>query len=73
MNTTGLIAHWNMRGARENVSEQFRSVNEHEETPSPPETDPVEAPVVPLLVRRPDEAEWQPLLLAARAGGEPAR
>jgi hypothetical protein len=65
MNTTRLIAHWSMSGAREDVSEQFRSVTELEETPSPSEPDPVEAPVVPLLVRRPDEDEWEPLVASA--------
>jgi hypothetical protein len=66
MNTTGLIAHWSMSGAREDLCEQFRSVSELEETPSSPERDRVEAPAASSLhVRRPDEDEWQPLLAAA--------
>lgn len=64
MNTTRLIAHWSMSGARQDLSEQFRSVTELDETPSSPE-DAVEAPVTPLLVRRPDDDEWEPLLAAA--------
>jgi hypothetical protein len=72
MNTTGLIAHWSMSGAREDLSDQFRSVSELEDTPSPPESGGVEAPTSQLLVRRPDEAEWRPLLLATYFGGEPA-
>jgi hypothetical protein len=71
MNTTGLIAHWSMSGAREDLSEQFRSVSE-EETPSSPESDRIEAPASAPLVRRPGEGEWRPLLLAAHAGGDPA-
>jgi hypothetical protein len=73
MNTTGLIAHWSMSGAREDLSGQFRSVSDLEETPSSPEHDRIEAPASPLLVRQPDEAEWRPLLLAAHEGGEPGR
>jgi hypothetical protein len=65
MNTTRLIAHWSMSGARQDLSDQFRSVTELEETPSSPESEPVEAPVTPLLVRRPDEDEWEPLVAAA--------
>ena len=69
MNTTGLIAHWSMSGARRDLSGRFRSVGDLRETLSPPERDPVDAPVRPLLVRRPDEAEWRPLLLGIREGG----
>jgi hypothetical protein len=70
MNTTGLIAQWSMRGAGQDLGEQFRSVGDAEATPPSPEPDPVDAPVDPLLVRRPDEDEWQPL---AVAGGQPGR
>jgi hypothetical protein len=68
MNTTGLIAQWSMSGARQDLSEQFRPVGEVEAAQPSPEPDPVEAPVTHLLVKRPDEDEWQPL---AAAGGRP--
>lgn len=69
MNTTGLIAHWSMGGAREDLSGQFRSGSDLEGLPSSPEPDRTEAPASPFLVKRPDEDEWQPLLVT----GEPGR
>ena len=68
MNTTGLIAHWSMSGARDDVGGRFRSVSQLEEIAEAPEEDLVEAALTPLLLRRPDEAEWRPLLLAAHPG-----
>ena len=71
MNTTGLIAQWSMSGARRDLSGRFRSVGDLREMLSPPERDPIGAPIDPLLVRRHDEAEWRPLLLAVREGARP--
>jgi hypothetical protein len=62
-----------MSGAQQDLSEQFRSVGDVEAAQPSPEPDPIEAfvsalPASPLLVKRPDEDEWQPL---AAAGGRP--
>jgi hypothetical protein len=73
MNTTGLIAQWSMSGARRDLSGRFRSVGDLRETLSALERDPGEPPLDPLLVRRHDEAEWRPLLLAVREANERRR
>jgi hypothetical protein len=63
MNTTALIAEWSMRGADDLSG--FRSAGDlgdvDREAPDAPRVD-------PLLVRRHDASEWQPLLLAVREG-----
>jgi hypothetical protein len=67
---TERIKQWSMRGADRDLAGRFRSPDDirallgahpghAREVPEPPEQ-PL-ATVIPLLVKRPDEAEWRPL------------
>lgn len=68
--TTERIKQWSMRGADRDLAGRFRSPDDvrallgahpghASEMPEPPERR--LATVIPLFVRRPDEAEWRPL------------
>ena len=70
IHTTERIKQWSMRGADRDLAGRFRSPDDIRvllgahpgHTRKEPES--LEQPlatVIPLLVRRPDEAEWRPL------------
>ncbi len=61
-----------MRGARQDLSEQFRSVGEREEIPPSPEPSGWRLTASRLFVRRPDADEWEPLAIAVDPGGASA-
>jgi hypothetical protein len=84
MNTTDLISEWSMDGADRDVAGRFRSTGDflalfEDERPSAPAAD---APLpgndrptsshAPLLVKRADEEDWQPLALPVDEPGERA-
>jgi hypothetical protein len=70
INTTERIKQWSMRGADRDLAGRFRSPDDIRAVLSSHPghaTDVAERPeeplatVIPLFVRRPDEAEWRPL------------
>ena len=62
MNTTGLIAHWTMSGARRDKSGQFRAFEDVQRLLSGglPEGQPQGS--APFRVRGADAEEWRPLV-----------
>ena len=63
MNTTALIVHWSMEGTMRDLL-QGRHRNDEEAAPAPGLEPPDEPPVEPdyVLVKRPGDDEWQPLV-----------
>ena len=70
IHTAERIKQWSMRGADRDLAGRFRSPDDirallgaHPEraTAVPGSLEQPLATVIPLLVRRPDEAEWRPL------------
>jgi hypothetical protein len=70
INTTERIKQWSMRGADRDLAGRFRSpadiralLRSHpgHAREAPESLEQPGATVIPLFVRRPDEAEWRPL------------
>jgi hypothetical protein len=61
MNTTTLIAEWSMSGARRDIAERFRTIDDIRALLSRGDTAEPPAAHVSLLVKSSDDHDWRPL------------